>query len=113
MIRATVAQFRANFNEFASTSDADVERAIDDAEQIHSIRLRAQLYCAAHILALEAEDDAAGEIQSEGVGPLRVSYMTQAERGRDAFFTATKYGRRFLALERRTPSVAIAARVLG
>lgn len=73
------------------------------------MRLRAQLYLVAHLLHLDASDDdsGAGEIASQGVGPMSVRFVTQAERGSDAFYTRTEYGRRYLALARRAPTLAI------
>ena len=61
----------------------------------------------------------AGEVESEGVGPISTSYVMQAEssgRGqgsRDAFFTRTEYGRHFLTLEKRGPRYTVGAVVAG
>ena len=83
----------------------------------------ATLYCAAHILKRNADtaagSDGRGEVASEGAGPFRIEYITQAESGgrgqgsRTAYFTSTHYGQDFLILEQRTPRSAIGAMVAG
>ena len=75
---ADLAAFRARFPEFADSADALVERSLEDAALIHSVRDAATLYCAAHLLTLAVgragEDGAEGrsEIRSEGSGPAAV-----------------------------------------
>lgn len=114
----SLADFRSRFPEFESTADAAVEARLAEAAEIHSVRASATLYCCAHLLSLASDtttqpDAGAGEVASEGIGQERITYRTQAEDGWEAFFSTTRYGRTFLLLERRTPSIAMAARVIG
>ena len=123
MAEATLAGFRSRFPAFQSTADADVMNALDEAMSIHNVRALATLFLVAHLLTLNAHvtagTAASGEVESEGAGPLRVTYVTQAESGgrgagsREAFYTRTEYGRRFLNLEKRAPRSAIGARMVG
>lgn len=113
----TLTDFRNQFSEFSTRSDAEVNRVLEEACHIHSARKLATLFCAAHLLVLNSNiaegEKTSGEIESAGTGPLRVSYKTQAENGRDVFFTSTNYGRRFLTLEKRNPRTGIGAMVVG
>ena len=115
---ATLADFRAQFPDepFASTPDAKVQRLLNVALSLHSVNETATLYCAAHLLALMAEEDAtslepdggAGVVEQESIGPRTVGYVTQAQGDkRRAFYATTAYGRMFLALEERTPTHAM------
>ena len=108
--------FREQFPELASTSDALVNRALREALEIHSSRTMATLYCAAHLLQLDQDINAgtasASEKSGAGVGSLSVQYVTQAEKGREAFFTSTDYGKRFLTHERRNARTGIGAMVV-
>ena len=121
MAAPTLEDFRARFPELSSTADALVEVTIDDARDIHDRRSLATLYCAAHLIALIPEqtgqvDGGSGVVASEGIGPQRVSYITQAtgdDNARKAFFATTFYGRRFLLEEGRNPRTAIGATVVG
>lgn len=103
---ATLTDFRGEFPELAAQDDAAVEQAIKSAQAIHSLRPLATLYCAAHLLVADdgvtQPDGGHGEVTGESVGQLSSSYMAQAERGRESFFTTTSYGRRFLVLEQRS-----------
>lgn len=114
----TKAEFRAQFPDIGTEDlkDDDLDKLIAEAVQIHSVRKLATLYVVAHLYELDRQAAAGavtkGEVKSEGVGPIRVSYVTQAEDGQESFFTSTRYGQRFLALERRTPSLVVTARVV-
>ena len=122
---ADVAGFQAQFPnpQFEGADTAAIQRAIEEAEFYHSRRPLATLYCAAHLLALESEhtgkpDGGSGVVASERIGPKTISYLTQAGTGQNAddrkvFFATSSYGRRFLALEARTPRAAIGAVVVG
>ena len=109
--------FREQFAEFAPHNDVVVAEWLGVAREIHSLSTRATLYLAAHLLTLDQAEpnsevkDNAGVLTSEGVGPKRAAYLTQAESERDVFFARTKYGRTFLTLERR--ATAFSARVYG
>ena len=50
-VTLTVADFRAQFPEFASTDDAHIMRALTEALLLHSVRKLATLYAAAHVLS--------------------------------------------------------------
>ena len=120
------AAFRAQFpTAFPNATDADIDGALAEAELLHSIRELATLYCAAHLLALDTEnfdaldnridkpDGGSGIVTAETIGPRRIEYLSVAGASeRDAFFASTTYGRRFLALERRSPRASIGAVVV-
>ena len=117
---ADLAAFRARFPEFADSADALVERSLEDAALIHSVRDAATLYCAAHLLTLavgragEDGDEPRSEIRSEGAGPLQSTYVTMTKDGeRAAFFASTSYGQTFLVLEGRAARSGIGATVVG
>ncbi len=116
MATPTKAEFRAQFPDI-TLEDAVLDRLIAEAVQIHSVRKLATLYVVAHLWQLEeletTGEGVRGERKSEAAGPLKASYVTQAENGAEAFFTTTKYGRRFLALERRSAPLVVTARVVG
>ena len=117
----TVAEFRERFAEFAQTTDAEITRAIDDAGVLHAVTTRGRLYCAAHLLAIDSDDEGlagvdggSGVVKSEAIGPLKIEYVPQVgETEADVFYGTTRYGRRLLALEDRTPSLVLTARVVG
>ena len=50
-VTVTIADFRTQFPEFASTVDSHIQLALDEALLIHSIRKLATLYAAAHTLS--------------------------------------------------------------
>ena len=50
-VTVTIADFREEFPEFASTDDSHIQRALREALLIHSIRKLATLYAAAHVLS--------------------------------------------------------------
>ena len=115
MATVTVSAFRTQFPEFTE-SDVNVRKALDEALLIHSIRALATYFCAAHLLVFD-QKVAAGtvpttEISQRGAGPLSAQYLTQAESGKEAFFTSTSYGRRFLTLEKRSARASIGAMVV-
>lgn len=114
---ADLATFKAKFPIFA-LADAVIESALAEAVIFHDVNETATLYCAAHLLALDSEntgkpDGGSGVVESEKIGPLSRNYKNQDEEERDVFFVTTSYGRRFLAIERRTPRSAIGAIVIG
>ena len=115
MVTVTVSAFQTQFPEFTESA-ADVQQALDEALLIHSIRALATYFCAAHLLVFD-QKVAAGtvpttEISQRGAGPLSARYLTQAESGKEAFFTSTSYGRRFLTLEKRSARASIGAMVV-
>ena len=119
----TLSGFRERFSAFSGRDDGEVQLALDEALLLHDVRVLATYYCAAHLLSLAGEEGAlpdggAGIIASEQIGPKRIEFLNMAGAGknmngreRDVFFATTPYGRRFLALERRTPRTSIGATV--
>ena len=113
----TVGEFRTQFPEFAGVADETIMAVLPEATAIHGRLKIATLFCAAHLITLN-QNIAQGittspEKTGAGAGSLSVSYMTQAESGREAFFTSTSYGQRFLNLEKRYPRTGIGAMVVG
>ena len=134
-VTVTVADFRTQFSEFAATADGDIQLALDEALLLHSIRKLATLYAAAHVLSYRltaisggggiggGSTTTTGQISTKKVGPLEVSYETHSGTTTNsnntksatdvAYFSSTIYGQHFLALEQRSPRVAIGAMVAG
>ena len=121
---ADLAAFRAAFPEITAqkASDAEVERHLALALEIHSHSESATLHCAAHLVAISEErtgdgagaaDGGSGVVTSESLGPKTVTYLTNAgASARKAFFATSPYGRMFLTLEGRSARPAIAAMVV-
>ncbi len=109
-------EFREQFPEFSASSDAQVERVLAEATEIHNQSKRATLFLAAHLLKLDQQTsdgvESSPEKESASAGALSVSYKTQAETGREAFFTSTSYGKRFLTLEKRNARSGIGVLVV-
>jgi len=114
--RPTVADFRALFNEFAQTSDEQIERAIDTSYTIYALSKRALLFLVAHILTLETEekklDGGQGEVRVERIGKKQLEYITQASSAGESFYTTSFYGRIHIQLRKASPS-RLAPRVIG
>lgn len=125
---ATLSDFREWFPgpPFDALTDDTVTRSLNEALIFHDEREEATLYLTAHLLALDVEagdaetrngiapDGGAGVVTSETIGPRTIGYLTQAGKNeRRAFFATTPYGRRFLALEDRTPRYGIGAIVVS
>ncbi len=115
--KLSVDEFRERHPEFGGRGDAEVEGALAEARALSDHTATLTSLCAAHLLALGPVDLAAqpdgglGELASERIGPYQANYRTMAAQqgGRTAFFATTAYGRRFLALEVRTPRVRFAS----
>ena len=111
----TVQAFRARFPAplFSTDTDEQIALTISDAQLLHSVNETATLYLVAHLLALNSEttgepDGGAGVVTKEKIGPKDITYLTDAGTDeRRAFYATTSFGRRFLALEDRTPRVAL------
>ena len=109
-------QLLARFPEFgpggtAERTSTQVVNALNEAWRIASSTSDAQLWCAAHLLALTSEetgvaDGGGGIVTSESLGPHSVSLMADADGPREAFFATSHYGRMLLAVESRTPRLA-------
>ena len=122
---ATVADFRENFPEFASSDDyTDVylTRMLNFARKIHSIDDIISYWCLAHLVALDAAegisaadspalavDGGSGVITEEQTGPSKAKYRVQS----DPFFARTSYGRMFLTLESRSGRVNVTAKMVS
>ena len=116
----TASEFRASFPEFSESGYPDllVERWIGVARRIHDLSTDGVGFVTAHLLALDRQDTSTpdggrGEVTGESLGPKSLQYRTQADSGREVFFTRTSYGRLFLTLEKRTPARVISARIIG
>lgn len=108
--------FKTQFPEFNGLADGTINAVLKEAKLYHSVRELATLFCAAHLHTLNVREGAAldggsGLVESEQIGPKRMTFKNQAETNRDVFFATTTYGRRFLALEKRTPRFVIGAKV--
>ena len=133
-VTVTVADFRAQFPQFAATADALIQNALEEALLLHSVRKLSTLYAAAHVLSFQlvpisgggssgGSTAVTGQVTSHTVGPLSTTYATHSGTTTNsnntksatdvAFFSSTIYGQHFLALEARTPRVAIGAIVAG
>lgn len=114
---ADLTTFRTRFPEFAQTADSIVELALSDAKLLHARCPTATLFLAAHLLTLDQDETATGvdggngEASNMSDGSESISFVTQAETGQEAFYTTTKYGRRFLALEKRCIGKRFSVRV--
>lgn len=110
---ATVESFRERFPQFNGTAEDQVAFALAEAKAIHNIKSLATLFLTAHILTLDAQggggQNQSGEATMKRAGPVSASYITQAERGGEAFFTSTGYGKRYLNLAKHTPRAGIGA----
>ena len=118
-IQTLRAAFRDQFREFTTTSDSELDRALDEARHIHNIRQVVTLYVAAHILTIRATvlagtTGATGAVKSDRVGPLQTNYIALAKDGDiRAELARTAYGARALLLEGRTARARIGALVAG
>ena len=125
--KITAANFKTNFSElnFEGVDDATVDRFLYQARQFHKYSGQATQYCAAHLFSLwrlskanaEAEaptvDGGGGEVTKDQIGSQIQEYKTQAEKGREVFFSTTSYGRHFLVLEKRTPQYVLGGILIG
>ena len=119
-----LAKFRALFPEFDFLSDAVVLIYLESAGEIFGACSTAQLWLAAHLIALDQAnqvgqvgdgsgasiDGGNGEINMEKVGELQVSLKTMADRGLDTYYTTTPYGRRYLAYRAVCPTYVYSPR---
>ena len=116
-----VVKFRILFPEFDGTSDAQLEIYYDQTNTIFNACNNAQLYLAAHLIALDqasgagssgaVPDGGNGEHTSEKVGEVQVNMKTMADTGKDTYFTTTPYGRRYLIFRNACPAYAFSGRV--
>ena len=112
------ALFRKQFPELPAgiLSATDLKRFVNLALEIHALNDVATVHCAAHLYALEQAERAAittadgaagvvdsgsGQVQSQTVGGMSVSYAATAAHDRESFFGRTPYGRTFLQIENR------------
>lgn len=101
----TASQLKARLTEFASTLDATVTSAIDEAERRTNRDAwagkadDAVLYLAGHILKVWALQSGtpAGAVMSESVGPISRTYATSPVTSRENLAT-TAWGRMYLEL---------------
>ena len=79
-VTVTVADFRTQFPEFAATTDAAIELALEEGLLLHSIRKLATLYASAHVLSYRltaiagggggGSTTVTGQVSRRRVGPL-------------------------------------------
>ncbi len=118
-IDVLLVDFRARFPEFAdpTLTDAQVTLYLEDAVALHGLCDRAALYLAAHLWVLDRDqasggiDDGLGEVSGDTIGKKSAQYKTIAERGKDAFYTTTPYGRKYIAFRDRCLGRAFSVRV--
>ena len=132
-VTVTVADFRTQFPEFAATTDAAIELALEEGLLLHSIRKLATLYASAHVLSYRltaiagggggGSTTVTGQVSRRRVGPLEEEFSTHtgstqgnatSRRSSEdiAYFSGTIYGQHFLALEARSPRATIGAIVV-
>ena len=103
-----IAQFRALYPAFASTPDAAVQQALDEATLFTpstwgELRERGIGLYAAHSLTLDSQGATVSRTTtSKKVGEVQVSYATQT--GTAAWYDLTGYGQRYWALQQRLAS---------
>ena len=127
----TLTTFRAELPEFASTADADVNRAIGVALEIFAARARGTAYLAAHLLATRDEATGGGStmggtdggtrvVQHERIGDKSISYFRQSGSSSsggeehwmsDSYLETTEYGRVYLLI--RDAATAVTIRSVG
>ena len=114
---ATLSDFRSRFPEFSTTADDVVNVVLGDSALFLSAPAIGQLYAAAHLLAIAAQENAvadggAGVVTDEVLGPLRRTYMTMAGNEREAFWATSAYGRRYLTIRNSSTTWGISAMVV-
>ena len=105
---ADLTGFRRAFPELAERDDAEVTEVLEAARRLDRRRPRLTLLAAAHLLILQDGDPrgGSGEARRRRLGPVGATYRSQAEvtrhgGSRDAYWTSTVYGRRYLILSQR------------
>ena len=121
MAPPSISEFKAEFPEFATLTDAVITSAIARACRFHTDQKAGTLYAAAHLHAIDQEkknqdgtisadgkvDGGAGVVTEEEIGDRSVSYMDGAGgEERRVFWQRTPYGREFLKIEERNPRQA-------
>lgn len=77
-----------------------MENALVEAKTFHTRTELGILFIAAHLLSLTS-DMLSGEVNSVDIGSQTLSAaVSQAENGREAFFTRTSYGQKYLAMRK-------------
>lgn len=117
-ITTSAEAFRVAYPEFdeARSSDAVVELWLARALLIHSVNAECVYALVAHLIAVDEADSedqvgGSGEVTQVQTGPRWTTYSPLAKKPSDGFYTRTKYGRLFLALEGRRPRKAFGVRV--
>ena len=130
----TATDFKAELPEFEDVPNAEVTRFLKLAQEIHYRSDRAVMYCAAHIMTVDSDNDLTvtdtgvidsnisvtdAQIQSVTLGPKTISYFDQnaqnnrsSSSGRSAadqlkltYFNQTNYGKLYLILESKASAV--------
>lgn len=100
------------FPEFKDLDGDVIGTAVREACGMVHVSKDATLHCAAHLLAIREQetgtaDGGSGEVIQEFMGPQQLYYQAMAEKGREVFFSTTRYGRQVLLLEARSPKIAM------
>ena len=115
--------FRTEFPEYVSQSDAVVEKHLNNALLIHAICGGATIYLAAHLLTLSINDnvgttggsvDGGGierEVTAERGRDINATYKSGTDRDSDSVYISTPYGRMYLRLRDACPGRKFSVRV--
>ena len=93
----TPADFRSAISGITATDDV-IADALAEAQALHSATEFGTFLATAHLLTIDA-DSLPGEVTGLGIGAMSSASSPTARNARQAFFTATIYGRRLLARE--------------
>ena len=108
--------FRKLLTEFAETADDVIESAINVATDIHTHHPQpmAECYLAAHIATMVAKRDnadAVATLRAERIGPLETEYQRlpdSIKATRISYLQSTRYGRIYMQLVARFPTMRAA-----
>lgn len=92
-----VSEFRELFPEITSQSDQQITVALEEALYYHNENRQAWHLAGAHLLTAGEKR----EVIEEQVGNVRLRFRSTKINDKNTFWQATKYGRRFIALEER------------
>jgi hypothetical protein len=111
MSEPTVERFREIYPEFDETNfpNARVEYALELAQEVHSCSKNAIYALMAHFLSLskaestgvsggEASTATIGTIKKTSIGRLSTEFITMSQKGDDAYYEQTPYGKTYLML---------------
>ena len=100
----TATDFKSAFAEVSATDDA-ITAALAEGALLHSATEFGTFLATAHLLTVDA-DGLPGEVSGVRVGEMSTQASVTARNARDAFLSATIYGRRLRARELSQGKVA-------